>query len=107
MPDVIQTVKDKYGVAPSETSIKEHIREGHAGKSPSLLGRKESIEESTFKVLCTGFDSYIQIFQINGKGEGIIRNKLTFKVNKLMNMDLPRGTMKKRSTFQMSSLEML
>ena len=92
-PDVMKAVKNEYGVAPSDSTIRKYVREGRAGESPSKLGKKGSIEETTFKTLCTGFESYIRILQINGRGGDITRNKLAFKLNKLMNMESPKSFM--------------
>ena len=79
---VAEKVKELYdGVGPCERTLQRHYLDGRIGMSPKKPGPCPDIPRSVFKLLCSAWESFVRIQQINGLGGNNTRKKLAAAVN--------------------------
>jgi hypothetical protein len=83
--EIAKRVKLEFGGAgPSARTIQRYANTGLAGLSPLKPGMKSDIPKWAYSSLCTAFESYVRINQLNRRDDVLTLKKLAVKVNETM-----------------------
>jgi hypothetical protein len=83
--EVAKRVKVEFGgVGPSARTIQRYANGGLAGLSPLKPGVKSDIPKWAYSALCTAFESYVRINQLNRRDDVLTLKKLAAKINETM-----------------------
>ncbi len=83
--EIANRVKREYdGFGPHPATIRCYVKANLAGMSPLKIGVKGGVSASSFKSLCTTFNSYIRICQINSRKGEITLKKLGLRITTVL-----------------------
>ena len=79
--------KNNGGFGPSARTIQRNVKMGLIGVSPNKQGPERKLPKFIFKTLCSAFESYVRINQVNGLGGDLSRGKLQKRVGAVVRDD--------------------
>ena len=86
--EVKKRVRREYdGIKLHPAMIRCYVNANLAGMLPLKVGVMGDVPAASFKVLCTAFESYIRICQINSQEGKITFKKLAAKINPVLRHD--------------------
>ena len=81
---ISRELKQSTGISVHERTIRNHVKQGKAGETPTKRGTKGTIPEKAYKALCGAFESYVKLSAANREPE-LSRDPLMNRVNSCVN----------------------
>jgi hypothetical protein len=85
--EVIETVRQQYGTAPSAPTIYQDVKEGRIGLSPKKTGGGNKIPQDDWILAMSAFVSLVKINQLNNRVEDNTQAKLGAKIANVFAMN--------------------
>ena len=83
-------VNEQFGTTINARTVRQYVNKGFSGDSPIKKGPEGNIPDKIFNVLNKALESYVQINQVNGNGDTIMRKNLAMNVNNVVLLSLEK-----------------